>query len=120
MADHPDIPALVARAAAWIELSEKGMVRVAPFERTNETVFLVQDLAAALSNLTRALAERDAEASAGMPDVRQGDIIDLIDPERIGYVVGTNWDAPSAWKNPKAARRIVRVWRIVWSKDGTE
>lgn len=61
-----------------------------------------------------------AIAATEMPEVRRGDILDLIEPERNGYLVGTNWDSPAQWKNPKAARRIVRIWRLVWSKDGTE
>lgn len=49
MADHPDIPALVARLAERAEYCKCD-------EHTD-----MRDAAAALSRLTRALAERDAE-----------------------------------------------------------
>jgi hypothetical protein len=43
-----EIDALRERAQQWLDLSDTGMVRIAPFERTNETVFLIRDLLAAL------------------------------------------------------------------------
>ncbi len=55
MADHPDIPALMARLHDFVTMSRVGLLPrpITPHE--------AGDAAAALSRLTRALAERDAE-----------------------------------------------------------
>lgn len=59
----------------------------------------------------------ESTGTSPMPDVRAGDVIDLVDPDVQGWVVGSDLDSPAAWKNPKAARRIVAIWRAVWRRE---